>query len=263
MKITSLTIKRPALNSPYMVCGLPGIGYVAKLSADFLIKELKAELFKELYSPFFPPHVLIKEDGTVELMNNSFHHLKEKNSARDLIILTGNTQAISTEGQYEVSEQILDEAEKRGVSKLFTLAAYVSEKVDRKPKVYGAATTPKLIKELKGYDVTPMEGGSIGGTNGLLFGIAKLRGIPAVSLLGETLGYMTPSGRSIVDAKAAKAVLKVLMEMLNLKLDLTPLDKQAEATKDFIGSLEEIEKKTLEQLAGPQAPPPKERQYYI
>jgi len=263
MKIASLTIKSPVLKSPCMVCGLPGIGYVAKLSVDFLIKELKADLFKELYSPFFPPHVLINEAGTVELMKNSFHYLKGKRSAGDLAILTGNTQAFSPEGQYEVSEQILDEAEKHGVAKLFTLAAYVSEKVGEEPKVYGAATTPKLIKELKGYNVTPMDGGSIGGTNGLLFGIARLRGIPAICLLGETPGYITPSGRSLVDAKATKAVLQVLVEMLNLKLDLTPLDKQAKATRDFIGNLEGMEKKTLEQLAGSQAPPLKERQYYI
>jgi uncharacterized protein (TIGR00162 family) len=263
MRISSLNVKSPVLKSPYMICGLPGIGYIAKLSLDFLIKELKADLFKEVYSPFFPPHVLIKEDGTVELMNNSFHYLKGNKSVNDLILLTGNTQALSTEGQYDVSEQILDEAEKHGVAKLFTLAAYVSEKVEDEPKVYGAASTPKLVKELKSYNVTLMDGGSIGGTNGLLFGIAKLRHIPSICLLGETPGYITPSGRSLVDAKAAKAILQVLVKMLNLKVDLTPLDKQAKATKDFIGSLEEMEKKTLEQLAGSQAPPLKERQYYI
>ena len=57
-----------------MVTGLPGIGYVAKLAVDHLLKELKAELFEDLFCPSFPPYVIIRKDGTVELLKNEFYY---------------------------------------------------------------------------------------------------------------------------------------------------------------------------------------------
>ena len=33
--------KLPEMNSPYLLCGFPGSGYVGKLAVDYLIKELK------------------------------------------------------------------------------------------------------------------------------------------------------------------------------------------------------------------------------
>ena len=50
-------------NQMTLVCGLPGIAYIGKLAVDYLVKQLKAELVGELYSKFFPPYVIIKEDG--------------------------------------------------------------------------------------------------------------------------------------------------------------------------------------------------------
>ena len=50
-------------------------------------------------------------------------------------------------------------------------------------------------------------------------GLAKFKGIDGICLLGETPGYMP-------DPKAAKSILMVLKEMLNLKIDLTDLDKE-------------------------------------
>jgi len=128
--------------------------------------------------------------------------------------------------------------------------------------VYAAATEPHLLEDLKEYGVIPMEEGSIGGTNGLLFGLAKLRKIHGICLLGETAGYTTPSGRSIVDAKSAQAVLEVLTRMLDMKIDLAPLEKQARMTEQFIQKLEDVERRVLEQMYRT-VTGPKERTYYI
>ncbi|NLU03902.1 MAG: proteasome assembly chaperone family protein, partial [Methanothermobacter sp.] len=54
------------LSSPIFIEALPGIGHVGKLAADHIIDELKAVKFAELYSPSFPPQVLVDEDGIVE-----------------------------------------------------------------------------------------------------------------------------------------------------------------------------------------------------
>ncbi|MCP8308697.1 MAG: proteasome assembly chaperone family protein [archaeon] len=250
--------KEPELKDPYMVTGLPGVGYVAKLSADYLIKELKAELFEEFYSSSFPPYVLIKKDGTVELLKNELYYWKDDKLKNDLIIFTGNTQAISPEGQYEISNEVLNRAEKFKVKKLFATAAYVTGRHVEKPKVYGVATEQELVEELKKYEVLPMDAGSISGTNGLLFGLAKLRKIQSICLLSETPGYMTPSGRVLTDVKSAQALLEVLSKMLDIKIDMKPLEKEAKMAEEFVQKMEELERRWAEEMRRSVTPPPKD-----
>lgn len=261
MDVEVKLLKELKLKDPIFIGGLPGIGYVAKLSADYLIEALKAEVFCEIYSSFFPPHVLINKQGIVELMKNEIYFWKNIQLKNDLVIFTGNTQAASAEGQYAVAQEVLNIAQKIGVKRLYSLAAYVSEEHIEKPKVYLAATEQKLIKEAEIYDVSPMEEGSVSGTNGLLFGLAKSRNIEGICLLGETPGYTTPAGRSIVDAKSAQALLEVLTKILGIEINMAPLENQAKMTTEFIQKLEDVERRMLEQFSV--APTPKDRMYYI
>lgn len=247
MKVISY--KEPSLHSPCLVSGLPGIGYVAKLLADYLREQLNAQLFEEVYSPSFPPFVLIKEDGTVELLKNEFYFWKNKSSSmNDLIIFTGNAQAGSPEGQFEVVDEVLRVAEKFGVIKIFSLAAYVRDERVDKPKVFGAVTEPGLVEYVKSFGVSLMDGGSISGTNGLLFGHAKTKNIPSVCLLGETMAFAIPSGRQVVDAKAAKAVLEVLMKMLNIDVNMAPLEEQAKQTEEFMRKIDDMAQRAAEEM---------------
>ena len=97
-----------------LISGLPGIAYIGKLSVDYLIQQLKAELVGEVYSKYFPPYVLIRKDGVVELLRNELHLHKEE-AADDIIFFSGNSQAFSPEGQYEIAEALLDWAVDNGV----------------------------------------------------------------------------------------------------------------------------------------------------
>ena len=58
------------LDNPIFIEALPGIGHVGKLAADYMIDELNAIKFAEIYSPTFPPQVLVKEEGIIENMIN-------------------------------------------------------------------------------------------------------------------------------------------------------------------------------------------------
>ena len=96
------------LENPIFIEALPGLGHVGKLAADHMIDELGATKFAEIYSPTFPPQVLIKEEGIIENMFNELYYLKDVGeNSLDLIILVGNTQALSPEGQYLVCQDIL------------------------------------------------------------------------------------------------------------------------------------------------------------
>ena len=233
---------------PFMVTGLPGAAGVAKLCADYVVKQLKGELFEELYSDAFPPHVLIQKDGTVELLRNELYYCKNARSKNDLIVFTGNTQAVSPEGQYEVANETITQAKRLGVVKLFATAAYVVEKPVETPTVHGAASDVKLIEELKQFGVVPMDTGSITGTNGLLFGVAALQSIPSICLLSETPAYAMPTGRFVVDAKATKALLEVLTRILGIEIDMKPLDEQAKLSEEVIRRMEEIQQRTIDEV---------------
>ena len=102
-------LKDVDLNEPILIEALPGIGHVGKLVAEHLIHELQAEKFAELYSPSFPPQVFVDENGIIEPMKNEFYYLKSAGvDQRDYIILVGNTQGLSPEGQYDICGAFID-----------------------------------------------------------------------------------------------------------------------------------------------------------
>lgn len=231
-----------------LVCGLPGAAYIGKLSVDYLIQQLNAELVGEVYSKYFPPYVLIGNDGVVELLRNELHLHRDK-VAGDVMFFSGNSQAFSPEGQYEIADTLLDWAVSNGVKKVFSLAAYVTDHTVETPTVYGTATTPEVLEELKKKGVVPLDQGIISGENGLIMGLAKKRSVEGACLLGETRGYRTPTGQYIIDAKATKVVLNLLTSILNLKVDMEPLEKQAKDMDNIIAKMAEVERQIREEMS--------------
>ena len=51
--------KKPKLNNPICLVGLPGIGNIGRIAIGYMVHELKAKKFAELYSPYFFPFVMI------------------------------------------------------------------------------------------------------------------------------------------------------------------------------------------------------------
>jgi len=229
--------KKPKLNNPILIEGLPGIGNVGKLAVEHLIEETKAKKFAEIYSKDFPPQVFINTDGTVKLVNNEFYYLKSKKNERDIVLLTGDYQGLSSQGQYELVEKILDICEELNIKEIFTLGGYGLGHEIENPKVLCATTDKGLVKVMKKYGAVFKKnepGGGIVGASGLLLGIGKIRGFQGTCFMGETPGYL-------VDPKSAKAVLKILMKVTNLKVGLSALEKKAKEIEHIAHQLREIE----------------------
>lgn len=244
MKETFIKIlEEVELKDPILIEALPGIGHVGKLAADHIIHELNAIKFAELYSPSFPPQVLVDDDGVVETMKNEFYYLKsEGKKEKDYIILAGNTQGLSPEGQYEICTIILDFVEKYGTKEIFTLGGLGTGHPVDKPKIFGAATSIEIAELLKKHNVTlrSADGGIIG-ASGLLLGLAMLRDMKGACLMGETPGYF-------IDAEAAKALLSVLLELLDIELDTEKLEERAKETRKMISKAEQMEREMMERM---------------
>jgi uncharacterized protein (TIGR00162 family) len=230
-------VEKPALRNPVFIEGLPGIGNVGKLAAEHLKDELKAKKFAEIFSKYFPPQVLVGEDGLIKLVNNELHYVKRENSAPDLILLVGDYQGLTPEGQYELSDFILQEMAELGVKKVFTLGGYGMGRMITKPRVLGAATDDKLIKEMEGYGVVFARGepgAGIVGASGLLLGLGTMYGMESVCLMGETSGYF-------VDPKSAQAVLEVLTKALDIEVSFAELETKAKQIDQITSKLRDIE----------------------
>lgn len=229
-KITTEIYEMPKLKKPHLICGLPGSGYVGKLAVDYLIEELKGVAFANIFSSSFPPQVVILPDGTVDLMKSTLYYCRNK--PNDIVLLTGDAQPVSPESEYAMAEEIVGLCEKLGITYIYTLAAYITGSFSKNPKVYGTSTSTEVVKQFSKQGIYTMNAGSITGMNGLIIGAGKAKGITGVCLLGETSGY-------VVDAKASKAVLEVLSKILEIKINMSTLNKRAEDTEHLIKTIEE------------------------
>ena len=66
--------ERPKLKNPIFIEGLPGVGNVGRIAAGYLVEELKAKKFAELFSSHFMPFVLLHENSAVHVLKNEFYY---------------------------------------------------------------------------------------------------------------------------------------------------------------------------------------------
>lgn len=225
------------LDNPIFIEALPGLGHVGKLAADHMIDELEATKFAEIYSPTFPPQVLVRDEGIIENMYNELYYLRDVGEDNlDLIILVGNTQALSPEGQYIVCKEILDFVSKYNIDRIFTLGGMVtSPQPVENPNVFGAATNEANVELLKEAEIEIRSNdGGIVGASGLFLGLGVRQGIHGMCLMGETPGYF-------IDAEAAEALLKKLSSILNFEINVDKLDERAEETRQMIAKAQQME----------------------
>lgn len=228
------------LNNPVLIEGLPGLGLVGKIAIRFLVKQLKAERLAYLYSPHFPYFVLVGKKGSVRLLRGVFYYWRNPKSKQDLILFTGDSQAQTIEGQYEISEQIVEFAKVHGAETIVTIGGYRVE-VKEKPKVIAAATSEELLnKALESSAVLSSQDSPIVGTAGLILGLAHMKRIKALCLLGETRGYLP-------DPNATRSVLEVLGKLLGLELDLAGLEEEIAKAEKMVSRLKTIEEKRVSQ----------------
>ena len=247
MKETLVTrIKEVTLKDPILVEGLPGVGHVGKLVADHMVEELDAEKIMEIYSPHFPPQVMVKEDGTIRQVRNEIYAYHGREGEPDLLIIVGDYQSATNEGHYELCGIFLDLAESYHVKRIYALGGYGTGQFVDKPTVMGAATSIELVTEMKDKGVVFHEnepGGGIIGVSGLLLGLGALRGLDAVCLMGVTSGYL-------VDPKAATEVLRILCRILGIEVDVHALEERATEMEKIIGKLQEMERAQAPYEAG-------------
>ncbi|MFH1294597.1 MAG: proteasome assembly chaperone family protein [Candidatus Aenigmatarchaeota archaeon] len=255
-------LQKPKLKNPILIVGLPGIGNIGRVGVGYLIDELKAKKFAELYSEHFFPFVILEENHEVKLLKNYLHYWKAKAKGRDLIFLTGDCQSQSSEGHYHMVETVLDFAKKLGVNDVITIGGLATGEVEEKPVVYGTLSEASLEKKYGKYKIdfgVHKKVGYIVGAAGLMLGLGRERGMKGICLLGETSGFPI-----VTDPKAAGAVLDVLLKIIGIKVNMKELDSRVKEMESFIKRIEGLQKKAvMEIVKDSKAPAKKDELRYI
>jgi uncharacterized protein (TIGR00162 family) len=220
--------EKPELNDPILIEGLPGIGFVANIAALHLINELKAKRFAQIVSASFQDFAVTTEGGGARSPINELYYVKREDGGRDLIIWHGNTQALTTFGQYELCGKVLDIAKELGCRFIISIGGFKKDQVQAVPVIYSAATDQETLKEALDLGTKIMVG-HVFGIAGLLVGLARLRNVKGFALLVDTLG-MVP------DVNATRYALATLGKYLKLDVNLSTLETSADQTKKILDS---------------------------
>ena len=217
--------EKPTLKDPILIAAWPGMGMLARMSADVLIQKLGAKPFAEILTPsndiYFKDAV-----GKINQYSHTFYYAHT--DQKDLIICVGEVQPQSLRDIQNLANKVLDVGIEFGVKRVYTFAA-VPNPQDGKPHVFGVVNKPELKEFLKQKHVQLIIGeGRITGLNGLLIGIAQQREIEGISLMCEIRYLDIPQPRSV------QCVLDTLTKILGIKIDLSELEKQADEMEQKI-----------------------------
>ncbi len=221
MKFDVKQFLKPDLDKPILIEGLPGIGNVGKISADFIVDNLKAKKFIEITSISFPNSVFVNEKNLIDLPKIDFYYKKGK---QDFIFLTGDVQPLNEESCYEFCSLILEIFSRYKGKEIITLGGIGMNKIPKHPMVYCTANNEAITKRYKSNNLNSEIFGVVGpimGVTGLLVGLAAKRNIPAIALLAQTYGHP-----SYLGIKGAREIIKILNNKLDLKISLNKLDRE-------------------------------------
>lgn len=225
-----------------LIQGLPGLGFVGKISVDYLVEELKVTRFAELSSSFLTMPdgsvgIQINSDGTYILPKLGFYGYTE--SKPNVIFLTGETQPASF-GQYLVANSILDFVQQVGCSRILAIGGFQTMNEQDLGKVYGVLSDQKLTKELNRYGVLVTKGGAITGACGVILGLGHQRSIDCVGLLGATRGEYP-------DMAAARSVIQVITKMFGLQVNLAKIDSEIDDMRSKMDNLRKLQTDAFKQ----------------
>ncbi|MCW4025517.1 MAG: PAC2 family protein [Candidatus Bathyarchaeota archaeon] len=238
--------EKPQLNNPVLIEGLPGIGFVANIACLHLINELKAKKFAQLFSSSFQDFAVTTEDGSTRSPINELYYVKREEGQQDLIIWYGNTQALTTVGQYELCGKVLELVKDLGCRFVISIGGYKKDEAVPIPGLYTTATDEETMQ--KALDLgTKVMVGHVFGIAGLSVGLAQIMEMKGFSLLVDTPG-MNP------DVTAAKYALTTLGKFLNMEINMAGLEESGNQIKKMLEifglmrSITEEKKKEEQQL---------------
>jgi len=226
-----------ALKGSTFICGLPGVGLVGNIVANFLINNLKLEQIGIIDGVGFPSISVVKNGVPNHPMRlYSGEQICNNGKCNQIVICVSDfvPPAALTK---DLVNSIFDWAEEKGCTSFITGEGFsVPPNNDEKEAiVYGITSTESSKQWISDAKVKPFEFGTIGGFTGVLLNEGRLRSNNVLGLLAEV-------EEDIPDARAASKIIEAIDKLL-LEIDLDPKPLLEEAA-----SLEKELQKVTEQV---------------
>lgn len=220
---------------PIMFAAWPGMGNVGLIAMDYLRRRLSAEIFAEIdMSAFFIPEAIAVKDGLAqapELPSSIFSFIPDP----AVIIFESNAQAGGRDG-IALVKTLLDMAERHGVTRMYTAAAFAQSMSYKSPsQVLAASSNEAVLESLQPHGIAHMPDGVIAGLNGLALGAAQARGVEAACLLATIPSYAA----SLAYPKASLEIVKVLAALASVEIDVAGLEADVEEMDEQLSAIEE------------------------
>ncbi|OKY77623.1 MAG: Archaeal enzyme of ATP-grasp superfamily [Candidatus Methanohalarchaeum thermophilum] len=209
-KVDIILEKEITGKKPIIIEGFPGIGLIGNIVTQHIVSTGNFEEIGSIHSNELPP-VAVVYKGEI---NHPIRIYQKEN----FVILVSDIP-ISPSFSNDLADEITRWAKEINTRKLISVAG-ISTMAQDSHRVFGAAINKEVLKEIE--DVAEVfSAGNITGISGSILTQSLIREIPAISLLGETMGN-TP------DPRAAASVIKVLNDVYSLNIDTDKLLDQAE-----------------------------------
>lgn len=224
------------LNHPWLIAVWPGMGHVALNAGIYLLSKLGMSAVAEFEAgDLFDVDQIEVKDGLilpVRKPRNRFFVWHDPAKRHDLVVFLGEAQPPL--GRFAFCRQVIAFARELGVERVFTFAAMATRMAPKdRSRVFGAATDAQGVAELRGLDLELIEGGQIGGLNGVLLAAAAQAGLRGTCLLGE----MPHVFAQAPFPRASLVILEQFSALSGVRIDLEELEEQARLVEDQLSEL--------------------------
>lgn len=232
-----------------MICGITGWvdgGEASTGSVEYLVKKLKAKKFAEMpidrFHIFqFPGQVSLRptikiEDGILKehkFPHNVFYYWVNPEAGNDLILFSGSEPCSNWE---DYGRAILSIAEGFGVIRIYQLGGVMDETPHtREPNVSCTCSSEVLKAEMEKYNVQFGNYEGPGSFATTMLYLCRNKSIELIDMMARATYY--PEFNVVIahNPKTIRAIVKRLNSLLNLKLDISDLDRQAEELEAKLG----------------------------
>ncbi|MFN3550710.1 MAG: PAC2 family protein [Endomicrobiia bacterium] len=231
------------LTNPYIICGWPGIGLIGHYVVNYIISQIKPEIFAEIdYKEYIIPHNAVVENGIIydmpQIQNKIFYHkIKSKPySEQDFLLFLGDIEP-SLYNMQNFANDLLSFFQLFNPKLIITFCGLPSNILHTdEPSFYIAKTNNNLEIKIKNEELLglkPLTFGIIEGMNGLILSKAKEYEIDGVCIIGEIPFYTI----DMINPKVCYKILYFLKEnfLFNISFekiqqDIISLDERIKST---------------------------------
>ncbi|MBS7287553.1 MAG: proteasome assembly chaperone family protein [Candidatus Freyarchaeota archaeon] len=199
---------------PKIIIGLPDVGLVGVILANHMVQTMDMKEVGHMESDLFPPLMILHRGKP--------HHPFRLYRKDDLILFVSEI-AVPPIAIYDTAREICEWARNKSASLILPIGGtpIPNRMMIDKPKVFAIPVGDEVRKIVEKFGIDVFEEGMIVGPYARIIAECEKYSLPCLTLLSQ-------SYPNYPDPGAAAATAEVLSKVINVEIDVVPLEEQAE-----------------------------------